>query len=59
MVETKPIFSAGARYERAAMRSHLERLAKQNGDSHGAIIEQILEWVRTRQSRYDKKPGGL
>lgn len=57
---TDPKKSEGARYERKAMRAYLSRrIVKLVGN--GAIIEaeRILEWVKARQERYDKKPGGL
>lgn len=57
---TDPKKSEGARYERKAMRAYLtRRIAKLVGN--GAIIEaqRHLEWVRSRQARYDQKPGGL
>lgn len=53
---TKPVYSAGARYERKAFITYLSRHAK---DSASPIWEVILAWVRARRSRYDKKPGGL
>lgn len=53
---TKAAYSAGARYERAALRKYLERKIK-NGEAVPA--RTILGWVRGRQARYDQKPGGL
>jgi len=54
----EPIYSAGARYERAALRKHLERKVKKGSILESAYIA-MLKWVKGRQSRYDKKPGGL
>jgi hypothetical protein len=52
-----PIYSAGARYERAAMRAHLERMVKKWPEDSSYVV--MLRWIRGRQSRYDKRPGGL
>lgn len=59
-------FSAGARYERKAIRAYLERYIKRlhHSDTMGALVtgnamKSVLTWVRGRQSRYDKKEGGL
>lgn len=52
-----PAYSAGARYERKAVRVYLERKVKAYGrDSSYAVL---LAWMRSRQTRYDKKAGGL
>jgi hypothetical protein len=52
-----PLYSAGARYERKALRVYLERKVRGYGiDSAYAIL---LAWVRGRQSRYEKRLGGL
>jgi hypothetical protein len=51
------LYSAGARYERKAMRAYLERKIKSYGS--GSAYAVLLAWVRGRQSRYEKKPGGL
>ena len=50
-------YSAGARYERKALRAYLERKVKAYGT--GSAYAVLLNWVRGRQGRYDKKPGGL
>lgn len=52
----KSVYSAGARYARAAMRRYLQRLLKAMPSSE---VDHILKWVQTREKRYDKKPGGL
>lgn len=57
---TDPKKSEGARMERKAMRAYLQRKLKR-----GATVDQveslteIFEWVKSRQDRYDKQPGGL
>ena len=52
-----PIYSAGARYERAMLRKYLERKIKAYGT--GSSYAVLLSWLRGRQSRYDRRPGGL
>ncbi len=52
------VYSAGARYERASLRKHLERKVKKGGVLESAYI-LTLKWVKGRQARYDKRPGGL
>jgi hypothetical protein len=65
-----PLYSAGARADRAATRKMLEGRIRVLGgdpkfpvnDSDNAAVVELkgrLKWVRTRQSRYDKRPGGL
>ncbi len=61
-----PKVSQGARLERAAFRNYLRRLYNvaniQEEDvqrSRAVILGQCLEWVLTRQKRYDKESGGL
>ena len=54
---TPSLYSAGARYERAALRKYLERKIKKYGS--GSSYAVLLTWTKGRQSRYDKKPGGL
>lgn len=49
-----PKRSAGARLERRSVRDYLRRALKRKG-----TIEDALAFVMTRQSRYDKKSGGL
>ena len=50
-------YSAGARYERQALRTKLERMRK--ADATDVTVKNLLQWVRSRESRYNKKPGGL
>lgn len=50
-----PKTSAGARLERKAFRAYLRRMAARG---KGTIAE-ALDWVLARQTRYDKKTGGL
>lgn len=52
-----PIYSAGARYERKALREKLERGLKR--DPFDVVYKYLLQWVKGRQARYDKRPGGL
>lgn len=60
-MKPSPLYSSGARYERATMREHLERKVKQYGTfgNAGEIYAKLLKWVRARESRYSKRPGGL
>lgn len=51
-----PKVSEGARAERKALRSYLRRLYT---NSDNPIIQEILDWVLSRQNRYDKDSGGL
>jgi hypothetical protein len=53
----QPSYSAGARYERKAMRAYLERKVKAFGSA--SVYAMLLDWVRRRQSRYEKQRGGL
>lgn len=60
----KPEFSAGARCERKAFREYLRRRIKPKDSQRGtpediSTLESVLMWVKGRQSRYDKKEGGL
>lgn len=51
-----PKFSAGARMERKAV------LAKLRRDSKVATyvnVNNLIDWVKRRQKRYDKAVGGL
>jgi hypothetical protein len=54
-------YSAGARYERAALRMYLERMirTRELRGSFRAEYREILAWVLRRQKRYAKRPGGL
>ena len=51
-----PAYSAGARYERKALRAYLTRLMN---DGKPVRVSDLLEWVNKRRERYEKKPGGL
>jgi len=53
----KSIYSAGARYERDALRDYLRRKMKRYGGLFG--FSETLSWVLDRKKRYDKKPKGL
>lgn len=66
---SNPAFSAGARYERKAVREYLERKLKRwklTSDRMGigsygpelALYQRALRWVRTRERRYSRRPGG-
>lgn len=63
----KPEFSAGARYERKALRNYLTRKINKldlgmptvGYSKHMQDLQDILKWVTTRQKRYDQKSGGL
>lgn len=48
-----------ARYERAATRAYLMRKLRGCTLEDASIVAEILDWVKSRQSRYDKIPGGL
>lgn len=60
-----PARSEGARYERAAVRAYLRRQISKwktfgkSEDTTVATLGIVLEWVLSRQQRYDKAPGGL
>jgi hypothetical protein len=55
-----PAFSAGARYERAAVRKYLRRLMKQGPTPDAlAVIDTVVRWVLTRERRYGPRKGGL
>ena len=56
-----PLYSAGARYERAAVRAYLERKLRSASITEETffVYESVLKWIKSRQSRYDKRPGGL
>lgn len=61
----KAEYSAGARYERKAVREYLARLLKAENAQFvpsqriTELLRRALRWVRTRQTRYDNRPGGL
>jgi hypothetical protein len=52
-----PKTSAGARAERKAFRTYIRRRMLYNSDDFS--LQDILDWVLTRQKRYDKHAGGL
>lgn len=60
-----PKFSAGARAERKAIREYLRRLVRRvdgytpSEQAAGAAVQQAIDFVVTRQRRYDELPGGL
>lgn len=56
-----PLYSAGARYERAALRTYLARLirSKRTFVEDEKCYQRVLAWVKKREVRYDKKRGGL
>lgn len=64
MVESR-VYSAGARYERAAFRGYLRRQLAAVRKGHDdvspeeEVIQDALLWVLERQRRYDKRAGGL
>lgn len=53
-----PKTSAGARAERKAIRAYVRRLMARGGVGFSAL-DTVLQWVLSRQARYDKKSGGL
>ena len=52
-----PLYSAGARFERKAMREAIARWMKAVPEE--PLYRAILKWIKARESRYSKKPGGL
>lgn len=60
-MKANPLTSLGARTERQAMRKHLRRQLSIHGTKSvlGTYIDGLLLWIDFRQSRYDKKSGGL
>lgn len=65
VTKADPKFSAGARAERKAIRTYLRRLLQRvNGYTPPAqqaagAVQQAIDFVVTRQGRYDAAPGGL
>lgn len=63
MGRTDPKRSEGARLERKVMQAYLRRLLKKKWP--GTLVtpdlpfKKVLNWVITRQKRYDRRPGGL
>ena len=59
-----PKYSAGARYERKAIRMFLRRRlgpvdAQGTGTPESRTLQFVLDWVLARQKRYDETSGGL
>lgn len=55
-----PKTSQGARMERKSVRSYLRRKLNVVKDAQAsASLVEVLDWVLTRQRRYDKAGGGL
>lgn len=55
-------YSAGARYERKALRAKLRRLISDpvlDGVEERWAFQHILDWVLTRERRYSRHKGGL
>ncbi len=64
MPKADPLFSAGARLERAAFREHLRTRITAwsvcgSKGTEADVLTAVLKWVQGRQKRYDKRPGGL
>lgn len=63
MATADPLYSAGARLERASHRDAIQsriRKCEKRGDTKGAeALRSLLKFNTTRRARYDKKPGGL
>lgn len=63
-MKADPKYSAGAREERRAFRAYLTRQMKktitiQTANNYRLAVSYALNFVKARQQRYDKKPGGL
>jgi hypothetical protein len=59
-MKADPKFSEGARMERKAFRDRLRRSLKDTLTPPAqAVLQEELDWVLSRQKRYDSKPGGL
>lgn len=52
-------FSAGARYERKAVRAYLRSYMTRSGRLENKELNNVLLWVLSREKRYSKRPGGL
>jgi hypothetical protein len=61
MPKANPLLSAGARLERSSFRIYLKNKITNGSDvlRERETLEAVLRWVRGRQKRYDKRPGGL
>lgn len=58
--KANPAFSAGARYERKALRLYLRRRCRTScAPSSRDMLNDVLAWVLARETRYGKKAGGL
>jgi hypothetical protein len=55
-----PLLSEGARLERKAVRAYLRRQRRLAQHPEAQLwLELALDWVLTRQQRYNTKVGGL
>lgn len=56
-------FSAGGRYERAAIRTHIKRKKDAAHEQGHYMLEEAYDvihtWIKDRQKRYNKREGGL
>jgi hypothetical protein len=63
MSKANPLFSAGARFERASFRAYLknqiDKWINSGNEARAGTFKTVLKWVQGRQKRYDKRPGGL
>lgn len=53
--------NAGGRLERRAVSTKIRRMMREevcNGTATD-VLQTLLDWVKTRSDRYDKRPGGL
>ena len=58
--DEKAAKSAGARFERKCLRQYLQRrLRRPASVDELAAMTAVFDWVKSRQARYEKKPGGL
>ncbi len=58
-MKASPLFSEGARYQRAVFRNRLRRRIKETTGLINLALVIELDWVLVSQKRYDKAPGGL
>jgi len=54
----KNTYHAGASAERHAILRYLRRL-KVSVYPHGAILDEVIDWIKARKVRYGKRKGGL
>lgn len=63
MTTTDPRTNKGARMERAddvaALRRRWRKATTAGQTERAAAYDEFLHYKRTRQKRYDRKPGGL